>query len=93
MKQQMVVTNLRMPQSEYTQMKISAASAGVSVNEYIRRIVKYSAMEKMFATKISPDKSVITSFYDDMLKLAQSVPNIRHYDVSDDDAIIYGVYE
>lgn len=89
----MVITNLRLPKTEYIQMKILAANAGVSVNEYIRKAVKQSAVQKMMAVETVPQKSTVSSFYDDMLKLAKSAPHVKVYDVSDDDAIIYNIYD
>lgn len=35
MKQQMVVTNVRMTQHEWIQVKVAAAEAGMSINEYL----------------------------------------------------------
>lgn len=36
MKQHMVVTNVRMPQTEWIQIKVAAAGVGMSINEYLR---------------------------------------------------------
>jgi hypothetical protein len=93
MNQPMVVTNLRLPTSEYQQLKIAAGESGMSVNQYIRNIVKSTTVQKMMAVtdKEIPDNS--RAFYDDMLALANSVPNVKVYDTSDDDAIIYGIYD
>ena len=89
----MVVTNVRMPTSEYRQLKSLAASAGISVNEYIRTTIKSSTMRKIMAVDEKLQLDTIDSFYTDMLALAKSVPNVKVYDVSDDDAIIYGIYD
>ena len=89
----MIVTNVRMPQGEYRQLKSLAASDGVSVNEYIRTTVKSATMRKIMAVdeKLPHDK--LDAFYTEMLALAKSVPHVKVYDVSDDDAIIYGIYD
>lgn len=89
----MVVSNIRMPQSEYRQLKSLAASAGVSINEYIRTTIKSTAMKKIMAVdqKLKTDR--IDGFYKDMLELANSVPNIKVHDVTDEDAVIYGIYD
>jgi len=93
MNTQMVVSNIRMPKAEYMQMKMLAASTGVSVNEYIRRAVRQSASRSMFVGEDKLMQATIASFYDDMLELANSVPHVQVYDVSDEDAVIYGIYD
>lgn len=93
MKQPMVVTNLRIPTPEYQQLKMAANDSGMSVNQYIRTMVKSTAVQKMMAVTEDKVPDTTQAFYDDMLALANAVPNVKAYDVSDDDAIIYGVYE
>lgn len=93
MNQPIVVTNIRIPQSEYRQIKSVAASMGVSVNEYIRKNLQNSVMEDMMAVDKKTEREQIDDFYKEMLDLAHSVPDVKVYDVSDDDAVIYGVYD
>ena len=54
MKQPMIVTNIRIPQNEWVQVKIAAAEAGMSVNEYFNYSAKAVTVYKQLFGK--PEK-------------------------------------
>lgn len=51
MKQQMVITNVRMPQHEWIQVKIAAAEAGMSINEYLNYTTRTISVYKQLFGK------------------------------------------
>jgi len=52
MKQNMVVTNLRVPKTDWLQIRVLAAEAGMSVNEYINFLIKDISLKKELAEEI-----------------------------------------
>ena len=67
MKQPMVVTNLRMPQSEYLQIKSIAGELGMSVNEYMSFCAKDSDQKthddaKRYAKKKIRKETIFEAF-------------------------------
>jgi len=65
MKQPMVVTNLRMPRSDYLQVKAMAGELGMSVNEYINSIIKDTTRTRMMKKDVSPrhqNESILEAF-------------------------------
>lgn len=57
MKQQpMVITNLRIPASDYRQIKSLAGELGMSVNEYINFIAKDATRKRMMKHDVATSK-------------------------------------
>lgn len=86
MNQPMVVTNIRMPQSDYRQMKALAGELGISVNEYIHIMVKNDTKKRQ-----NKKTKKLISFYDAMENLAQTPTIGTPMGLSEDDEIIYSV--
>lgn len=84
MGQPMVVTNVRMPQSDYRQIKSIAGELGISVNEYIHTTAK-NAVKKRQANK---DKK-INNFYEAMEALIHTPTKGKPMGLSKEDEIIY----
>lgn len=51
MKQPMIVSNIRLPRSDWLQIKAVAAEAGISVNEYIRHAVAKAQSSQAFVAE------------------------------------------
>lgn len=85
MNQTMIVTNVRMPQSDYRQIKAIAGELGMSVNEYMYKTVKNDAKKRH-----TKKTKKLKSFYDAMDELMHSVPTTGEpMGLSDEDEIIY----
>lgn len=88
----MVVTNLRMPQSNYLQIKAIAGELGMSVNAYITTILNDAGRQQMLRSdtpKKSRPSSRRQSLYKAFVALSK-MPN-KPTEASEDDKIIYGV--
>ncbi|MEK7577740.1 MAG: hypothetical protein AAB492_03960 [Patescibacteria group bacterium] len=90
MKQSMVVTNLRMPRSDYLQVKAMAGELGMSVNEYIHTLVTSSATKRSMAKDNQPTRTEKRHvFFDAMLAISKMKNTGKKYELSEDDKIIY----
>lgn len=89
MKQKMVVSNIRMPEEQWIQVKSVAADAGMSVNEYLKTIIQVDIGEKQLGIKKRKKYSNEKRFWD----LPKLMKNIKYkpMGISDEDKIIYGV--
>ncbi|MGB9706739.1 MAG: hypothetical protein ACPLXP_01505 [Microgenomates group bacterium] len=52
MKQDIVVTNLRIPKTDWLQIRALAAEVGMSVNEYINFLIKDISLKKELAQEV-----------------------------------------
>lgn len=48
MNQNIVVSNIRIPENEWRQIKIMAAELGMSVNQFLREIINQTILKKQF---------------------------------------------
>ncbi len=80
----MVVTNLRLPYSDWLQVKTAAAEEGMSVNEYINDAVRFVTKANMFLGDKTKDDPIW-----DLPKLAK-MKNKPMGHLSAEDRIIYG---
>jgi len=89
----MVVTNVRMPQEDYLQVKAMAAELGISVNQYIHSVVVGSATQRMMRDTKRTRRVKHQSFYEAMLALALSVSKTKKkpLGLSEEDEVIYGI--
>ena len=71
MKQPMVVTNLRMPQSEYLQIKSIAGELGMSVNEYMSFCAKDSDKRRMMMRKDMPKENTQETIFEAFERIAK----------------------
>ena len=89
MKQRIVVTNLRIPESQWEQVKIASSMIGVSTNEYVKHALDTSITRDIVGTpqKIRIKRKRRTIW--DLVKLAKikDVP----MGASEEDKIIYGI--
>lgn len=92
MKQKMVVTNLRMPEVDWLQMKSMAAERGMSVNAYVRAVIDDFSNKDMLAVKGRMDRARAPIWK--LPELARgSNKDKGKYELSEDDKIIYGLDE
>lgn len=88
----MVVTNLRIPNDEYREIKEAAANHRMSVNEYIRRSLVSVINQEMLGTpkKKSKKRTKKRHFLLELAELAK-MPNKPMGPLSEEDQIIYGL--
>lgn len=96
MKQKIIVTNLRIPEPMWMQIKATAAGFGMSFNEYIQYLVNDSTRKTFFGYKEGkafPKKrrTLKKSGYDLLLELARMPYERKPMGASEDDKIIYGI--
>lgn len=85
MKQKMVVTNLRIPEEDYLQVKAVAAESGLSVNEYIKKMISHYSKQIMLNYSPMEKKPSIW----DLPEIAKKIKN-KPMGWSKEDEIIYG---
>ncbi|KKQ77623.1 MAG: hypothetical protein US99_C0037G0003 [Candidatus Daviesbacteria bacterium GW2011_GWF2_38_6] len=86
-----IVTNLRIDENDWLQVKTVAAELGMSVNEYINYLLQNIVPKAQFGY---PKKSKIRkrkSIYDLLPVLLQGKHKKEGFELSEDDKIIYGV--
>ena len=80
-----IVTNLRIDEADWLQIKTTAAELGMSVNEYIIRLIRDLSIKRELAT----DESSAPIWHLSQLhKKIQSKPLGK---LSEEDEIIYGI--
>lgn len=88
-----IVTNLRIDSHDWMQVKSMAAEAGMSVNEYINRVLTAAETREMLGeVKPQHNRRKIKSrddFFQQMIDIAK-IPN-KPMGVSAEDEIIYGI--
>ena len=82
---QMVVTNLRMEQPDWLQIKAVAGEMGMSVNKYINRLIRKVMTREELGVVEDVKKSTI---WEELPKLAKM--KNKPMGMSEDDEIIYG---
>jgi hypothetical protein len=72
MSQKMIVTNLRMPQSDYLQIKSIAGELGMSVNEYMSRCARDITRQRMMknTSKQNKHQETILEAFDRIAKMS-----------------------
>ncbi|MEK7119818.1 MAG: hypothetical protein AAB457_01215 [Patescibacteria group bacterium] len=88
MKQQMIVTNVRMPMMDWLQVKNVAADMGMSVNEYLNTIAHADATEKSVGMK--RNRAVSKKHFLEAIEHIAHLPNKPMGELSAEDKIIYG---
>lgn len=81
MSKNIVVTNLRVEKNLWLQIKSIAAADGLSVNEYLNRLIRYTSLK----SELIPEEAPIW-------KLSEIAKNIKLEplgELSEDDKIIY----
>lgn len=89
MKQPMIVTNIRMPQADYLQVKTAAAELGMSVNAYINKSMKTVTKQRAFRPDSSGQTQPKESLYETLKRIA-SIPN-KPMGLSKEDEEIYSI--
>ncbi len=89
MKQKIVITNLRVPEADWLQVKAIAAEQGISVNEYINELIQMAPIAMPSKNRKKKTKKI--SVYDALIKVSQmpKIKTIPDDDFSDDDRAIY----
>lgn len=87
-----IVTNLRIDENDWIQVKTLASELGLSVNEYISNLLQNTVSKAQFGfpKKLKTEKK---SFYDLLSSMEKSSKDSKteKLELSDDDKIIYGV--
>lgn len=90
----MIVTNLRVAEHDWIQVKTIAGEMGMSANEYVNHLLQNSVSKAQFDYPKKGKTKKRKSFYDLMLalaKMAETKSKNKKYELSDDDKVIYGV--
>lgn len=82
----MVVTNVRMPQSDYRLIKSIAGDLGMSVNEYIHFTATTNA-QKYRAQPVNK----LTTVYDALRKIIEKPTKYEPMGASEEDEAIYSI--
>ncbi len=86
----MVVTNLRMPQSEYLQIKSIAGELGMSVNEYMSFCAKDMTKRRMMMRKDMPKRKIRKETIFEAFERIAKMPN-KPMGLSEEDEAIYSI--
>jgi len=91
MNRKMVVTNLRMEESNYLAVKVLAAEEGLSVNEYVNTLILDTAGKIQLGIKSKRKMSKEEKFWDipNICKSKKLKPETAFF--SNDDKAIYGI--
>lgn len=84
MKPKIVVTNLRIPETDWLQVKTMAAELGMSINEYVNFLIRDCSARRQLATTIKETESIWN-----LEKLA-TMKNKPVGQLSQEDETVYG---
>jgi len=93
MASRMIVTNLRIDEHDWNQIRAVAAEMGISANEYVKRVLKEAAARQQLGVEMKKNatgKRKRNNFLLELSKIAEKVPN-QPMGLSEEDEIIYGV--
>lgn len=88
MKQKTVVTNLRIPQDTWHEVKSIAAQEGVSVNKYINQLIDITTTKRTLGKNLKKIRPPKKSIFEALRELAK-IPNEPFGELSEDDKFIY----
>lgn len=86
-----IVTNLRIDENDWLQVKTIAAELGMSVNEYINYLLQNTTSKAQFGYPKKSKKRSGKSIYDLLPSLLKKQYRRKTFELSEDDKIIYGV--
>lgn len=88
----MVVTNLRINEHDWNQIRAVAAEMGLSANKYVERLIKESTIQRELGLpkQIKAIKKKEKNFLLELHKLAKKVEH-KPMGASEEDKIIYGL--
>lgn len=90
----MIVTNLRIEENNWIQVKTIAVELGMSVNEYVNHLLQNTVSKAQFGYPKKTKTKNRKSFYDllsSMGKVSSKDYKTGGHELSNDDKIIYGV--
>lgn len=86
-----VVTNLRIPEDDWLQIKTLAVEVGISVNECINLLIRDLTVRRQLLTEVK--KKISSSRKDAPIwrlgDLAKEFKSSKKYELSEDDKLIY----
>ena len=93
MREKIIVTNLRIPENLWLQVKTNAYSLGLSANEYIKELIHESTRKEFFAykEKKTTHRSKKVRLYEPLWRLLEKPYKRKPMGASEDDKIIYGI--
>lgn len=86
-----ITTNIRIPEEVLKQVRAAAIQAGISTNEYIKRILKRTMLEEQLGITRSALRQEKKEFYRSLLELGHIAEGKEYHpgEMSDEDKIIY----
>jgi len=86
-----ITTNLRIPEDVLKQIRAAAIQAGISTNEYIKRVLKKTILEEQLGITRFALRQERKEFYRSLLELGHIAEGIEYHpeEMSDDDKVIY----
>lgn len=86
-----ITTNLRIPEDILKQIRVVAVQAGISTNEYIKRILKKTLLEEQLGITRFTLRQEKKQFYRSLLELGHIAEGKEYHpeEMSDEDKIIY----
>lgn len=87
-----IVTNLRIDENDWLQVKALAAEAGMSINEYLNFLTQNAISKARFGFPIKISKGTRRkSIYDLLPSLLKKRHKLKTFELSEEDKIIYGL--
>lgn len=87
-----IVTNLRIDENDWLQVKALAAEAGMSINEYLNFLTQNVISKARFGYPIKVSKGAKRkSIYDLLPSLLEGRDKDETFELSEEDKIIYGL--
>lgn len=89
MKQKMIVSNIRVLETYWLQVKSNAAERGMSVNEYINALIWQDIGEQQLGIRVDKKRRSEKQFWD--IPKIMTRKKYQPMGASEDDKIIYGI--
>ena len=86
-----IVTNLRIDEQDWLQLKSTAAEEGMSVNEYLNLITQNAVSKARFGYPKQSGTKKKRRIYDLLTTLSGKKYHKKTFEVSEDDKLIYGL--
>lgn len=89
MKQKMIVSNIRIPESDWLQVKAAASDLGISVNRYINYAIEKFTIARELSNEPRSEKKTQFSIWN-LPKISNSI-KMKPMGLSKEDEEIYGI--
>jgi len=85
-----IVSNVRLPEDEWLQLKTAAASMGMSINEYIRYLFQMDAIRSVTGVRKTKTKVKGYAALEELIDFASKTRG-KPMRASEDDKVIYDI--